>query len=126
MSVHRKFASTVFFLCVSVLRAEAHHSYGAFDTSREQQVRGTVLDFDWTGPHTTTTVEVGSQGEAVIWQFEGMSPDYLGRRGWNRQTLVPGDAVTIDYYPRKDGKSGGLLIRLTQADGTVRVMIVVE
>jgi hypothetical protein len=52
-----------------------------------------------------------------------MSPDYLGRRGWNRSTMQPGETVEIVYFPRKDGRPGGMFLRATLADGTLKVML---
>ncbi len=51
-----------------------------------------------------------------------MSPNYLGRRGWTKNTLKPGDKVTIVILPLKDGSKGGTFLRCTLADGTVMVM----
>jgi hypothetical protein len=39
--------------------------------------------------------------------LEGMSPSWLGRRGWSRHTLSPGDKVWIAYYLLKDHRPGG-------------------
>ncbi|MGW8368558.1 MAG: DUF6152 family protein [Gammaproteobacteria bacterium] len=104
--------------------APAHHAFGTFDLSSPRTVAGSVVEFDWTNPHVVTRIAVpGPNGSQVIWQFEGMSPGYLGRRGWNRETLTEGSIVELDYYPLKTGEPGGLLIRARLSDGTVKVMI---
>jgi len=59
----------------------------------------------------------GAQGKMTEWGLEGMSPSYLGRRGWNSKTLTPGDKITIVYYPLKDGRPGGFYVRVTLPDG---------
>ena len=33
----------------------------------------------------------------------------LSRRGWNRQTLKPGDKVTITFHPTKEGLGGSFV-----------------
>jgi len=86
-------------------------------------MRGTLVSFEWVSPHTWTRVVAdGNTASEVVWNFEGMSPNYLGRRGWNRRTLQAGDVIEVAYYPLKDGMPGGLLLRVTLSDGTVKVM----
>ncbi len=101
----------------------AHHSFASFDTDTELVISGEILRFDWTNPHTRAALRVvDGGGNAVVWELEGMSPDYLGRRGWTRTTLRPGDTVTITIYPLKSGEPGGTFLRGRLADGTVVVM----
>jgi hypothetical protein len=82
-----------------------------------------VIAFDWAEPHTRVDLGVtGEDGTVVVWFLEGMTPSYLGRRGWTRHTLMPGDRIEVAYFARKDGTNGGMFIRATLPDGTVRVM----
>src|SRR5262245_46490736 len=75
--------------------ALAHHSTAAFDMEKTIEITGTIEDFQWTNPHTWTNVKVeGSGDSAGIYGLEGMSPNYLGRNGWTKSTLKPGDKVT--------------------------------
>jgi hypothetical protein len=46
-----------------------------------------------------------------------MSPNYLGRRGWNRSTFKPGDKVTVVVHPARDGSPGGIFVRATLPNG---------
>ena len=72
--------------------AVAHHSFAAFDITTQKDVTGTVKKFDWTNPHTWVWIDVANDhGGVDTWGFEGMSPNFLARRGWNRTTLKPGD-----------------------------------
>jgi hypothetical protein len=104
--------------------ARAHHSFSAFDLDSQRTVRGIVVSFEWTNPHVVTKIEPESGSrERTVASFEGMSPDYLGRRGWNRSTMQPGETVEIVYFPRKDGRPGGMFLRATLADGTLKVML---
>jgi hypothetical protein len=43
----------------------------------------------------------------------------LVRSGWSRSSLKPGDVITIDFSPAKDGSRTGLLTRVRLADGSV-------
>ena len=103
--------------------SHAHHSFAPFDTETAIEISGEIVRFDWTNPHTRAALRVVDEdGNAVVWELEGMSPDYLGRRGWTRTTLRPGDTVTVTIYPLKSGEPGGTFLRGTLGDGTVVVM----
>ena len=103
--------------------ASAHHSFAVFDMSQQKTIEGTVSDFQWTNPHTWTWVDVkGDDGSVTKYGFEGMSPNFLGRRGWSKNTLKPGDHVKIVYAPLKSGEPGGTFLRATLKDGTEMVM----
>src|SRR5213594_926494 len=53
------------------------------------------------------------------WGFEGMSPNYLGRRGWTKSTLKPGDKISIVYRPLRDGSHGGMFVSAQRPSGEV-------
>jgi len=98
----------------------AHHSTAMFDFTKTVKVEGTIKDFQWTNPHTWTIVTVG--GKAPIageYGLEGMSPNYLGRNGWSKRSLKPGDKVTLEVHPLKDGRKGGFMVSAKLPDGTV-------
>ena len=105
--------------------ASAHHAPSLYDTSSERLVTATVLSFEWIEPHTQTKIRV-IEGDAseTIWTLEGMSPSFLGRRNWNSHSLEQGDRITVAFFPRKDGTTGGMFIRATLPDGTLKVMAV--
>src|SRR4051812_20799160 len=86
--------------------AAAHHSFAAFDLTQEKTVSGVVQKVDWTNPHIWIYVDVpGPNGATERYAFEGMTPNYLNRRGWTRQTVQPGMAFTVTYRPMRDGKN---------------------
>ena len=99
--------------------ALAHHSFAMFDFQASKTVTGTVEQFDWTNPHTFIWLQVptGAGGATERYGFEGMSPNYLGRRGWSKSTLKPGDKVTVIYHPLKDGSKGGTYQKVQLSDG---------
>jgi len=79
-----------------------------------------VRTFQWTNPHTWLWIDVAGDKGTVIYAFEGMSPNYLGRRGWSRHSLQPGDPVTVTFFPFKDpAKKGGTLAKAVKANGEV-------
>jgi hypothetical protein len=103
--------------------ALAHHSAAAFDASTEKVITGTVKKFDYSNPHTWVWLDVpNSQGVVETWGVEGMSPNYLSRRGWTRNTLKPGDKLTITLRPMKNGEKGGMWVRAARPGGEVLLM----
>ena len=85
-------------------RAEAHHSVSVFDMQTNKDLEGEVLEFQWTNPHTFLWINVtNADGSKTRWGLEGMSPNFLGRRGWTKNTFEPGDKVKVVVWPLKTG-----------------------
>ncbi len=106
-------------LCVAP-GAYAHHSYAMFDLSKPVVVRGSVAKVEWTNPHVFVWVYVektSERGKYDLYAFETDGTVQLMHRGWTKQTLSPGEAVRIQYFPLRDGRPGGELIRAIHADG---------
>jgi hypothetical protein len=102
----------------------AHHSFAPFSLETEKTITGVVNRFEWTNPHTWLWLDVGDdKGAVVTWGVEGMSPNYLSRRGWSKTTFKPGDKVTIVVRPMKDGSAGGMFVRATLPDGKALTFI---
>lgn len=98
----------------------AHHSFAPFDLTSERTITGTVNRFEWTNPHSWIWVDVpNDKGGTDTWGIEGMSPNYLARRGWTKSTIKPGQKITVVVRPLKNGQTGGMFVRATLADGTV-------
>jgi len=100
--------------------ASAHHSFAAFNTTTEKTITGSVKQVDWTNPHTWIWVDVANdKGSVDTFGFEGMSPNYLARRGWTKSTLKPGDKISVKFRPMKDGSNGGMFMTATLPTGQV-------
>jgi hypothetical protein len=98
----------------------SHHSNVAFEVNTVITVTGVVKEFRWANPHTwvALTADDGKGGK-VEWSIEGRAPGVLLRSGWTRTSIKPGETVTIDFSPAKDGSKTGLIARVTKADGTI-------
>jgi hypothetical protein len=100
--------------------AEAHHSFGMFDNTKEVWLEGSIKDFQWTNPHAWIQVTVtDADGKETEWSLEGGSPNILSRNGWKRTVLQPGDKVRILIYPLKSGEPGGSFLEVHKEDGSV-------
>jgi hypothetical protein len=107
-------------IAAPVLPALAHHSNSAYQVDQIITLSGTVKEWRWSNPHTWLYLTVeGDDGEAVEWAVEGRAPGILGRAGWSRDVLQPGESVTVHASPAKDGSLIGIIARVTKADGTI-------
>jgi hypothetical protein len=110
-------------LAVATASVSAHHSFAAFNMTEEKTITGKVKTVEWTNPHIWIWVDVANAGGGTdTYGFEGMSPNFLERRGWKRTTLKTGDTVTITFRPLVDGKNGGMFTTGKMEDGTVLSM----
>lgn len=96
----------------------AHHGTAAFDTSRTVTVKATMTQFDFTNPHCELHFDVTSEkGETEKWSGELTAPNKLARAGWTKDTLKPGDAVTVSGYAAKSGSHTLWIRTLIGPDG---------
>lgn len=103
-------------------QALAHHSFAQFDTTKELTMEGTVQDFQWSNPHVWIDImTTNSKGEPQKWGLETQSVGILFRQGWRQDSLKPGDKITVQLHPMRDGSSGGQLMKITFPDGRVLV-----
>jgi hypothetical protein len=120
MRIHFAIAAIAVAALSTATRGFAHHSNVAFEVTKVVTVTGVVKAFEWRNPHTWVilTVDDGKGGE-VDWGIEGRAPGVLLRAGWTRNSLQPGEMITVDMSPAKDGSKTGLVARVTKADGTI-------
>ena len=111
-------ATVAVLLCA--VPAISHHSNSAYEVEKVVTLTGVVKEWKWTNPHTWLymTVDDGKGGK-VEWAVEGCAPGVLGRAGWDRTILKPGEKVTVHMSPAKDGSHVGIIARVTKEDGTI-------
>ena len=109
-------------VCLAVISepVAAHHAFAAeFDAERPVEFTGTVTRVEWINPHVWIHVDVTRDDGAVEgWAFEGGTPNVLFRRGFTRQSLLPGTDVVVDGYQAKDGTNRANGRDITFTDGT--------
>ena len=91
-------------VCLAVATAaSAHHSQSEYDLRSKVEVEGAVTKVEWRSPHAWIYVDViNDKGERVNWSFELPSPVTLMRRGWSRDSLKPGDRITVSGAPARN------------------------
>ena len=99
--------------------AAAHHSLSVYATAEVKTVAGTVKSFDWSNPHVRLNVLVpNGKGGSAEWEFEGSSVGRLSSTGFRKDSLAPGDSITVAYNPRRDHTLGGFFVAIKEPDGT--------
>jgi hypothetical protein len=82
----------------------AHHSMSMYDREHDTTFKATVTQFEWVNPHTQIVFTAPDEhGNVVKWTAEGPGPNRLASHGWSKDTLKPGDQVTIVGNVNKDG-----------------------
>src|SRR5947199_6733414 len=95
----------------------AHHAFAAeFDANKPVKFRGTVTKMEWINPHAWIHIDVkGEDGKVTPWMIEAAAPTALLRRGWTKQSLLPGTEIYIEGFQAIDGtnKANGSIITFT-------------
>jgi hypothetical protein len=100
----------------------AHHGTAAYDYTKTLSEKATITGFKWANPHCQIEFDFKDDAGAVEhWNIEAFNPAMLRRDGWTqgRESLKPGDEVTLSFHPAKNGMKVGILDKAVLADGTV-------
>jgi acetate kinase len=105
----------LFLVCGPVF---AHHGRSNYDMSYTATVKGVVTGFEWANPHALIFVDVTDKdGKVEKWTAETNSPNTLSRQGWNRNTVKPGDQITLIGHRVKGGGNYINFSKIIFADG---------
>ncbi len=116
MSVLR---AAVMVLAIAAVPAAAHHSFAVhFVADKLVTVEGVVTEFNFRNPHGILMLDAkAADGAAQSWKIETNSPNILRRRGWTETSIKPGDRVTVEGYPARDGSTFMRVYRVIYPDG---------
>ena len=96
----------------------AHHSMSMYDLDHQITLTGTVVNFAWANPHAQVVFDVKrDDGITEKWTADCPSPRRLARVGWTKDSLMPGDQITITGNRAKDGSSVMRLDRVVLSSG---------
>ena len=97
----------------------AHHSFmGEFNLTKTITLKGVVSKVDWVNPHISFDIDVKDErGKTKDWNIQSANPGSLIARGWTRESLKPGDAITVEAYPAKKGEAFAVAKSVTLSNG---------
>ena len=100
--------------------ASAHHSRAIF-ADDVISFEGEVVRFDWANPHSYIYVRaLDADGATVEWELETQSTPGLARLGWTKDSLKPGERVTVRARPHRDASLHSAFAQaLIKEDGSV-------
>jgi len=106
-----------FLMSTGLESAMAHHSFAMFDRSREELLSGTVRRWAFNSPHIALYIETQ---DGTLYSLEGAAPPAVMSRspGMTGFTFQPGQALSVVYCPLHDGRPGGALGYIIDAQGT--------
>jgi len=94
----------------------AHHEILAkFDDTKPITLNGVVTDVDWKNPHVHVLLNVKSGNTVANWAVELESPIALQQSGWSRDTVQPGDTITVQGIAARNGSHQAWVKSMTLA-----------
>ena len=100
---------------LAAVPVQAHHSFAMFDKTREVELTNvTVVDWQWTSPHTWLFVTAPNRDRYSI---EGGNPGLMRRLGFAKGSLRAGDRITVYMSPLRNGAKGGAINAVRFANG---------
>ena len=92
-------------LLIAGVAVEAHHAFSAeFDANRPVRLQGKITRMEWINPHAWLHLDVEKEdGTVESWMIEAGPPGALVRRGWSRESVIPGTVVLVEGYQAIDG-----------------------
>jgi hypothetical protein len=96
----------------------AHHASRQVYERKTIMLMGVVTDYEWTNPHSVLSIAVKDhQGKVEEWHAEILPPSEMLRAGWTKQSLKPGDEVTLTGRPGRYAQHIMWLEYLVTSDG---------
>ncbi len=111
---------------LATAQVAAHHGAGVFEPEKKVIVAGTVTDFQFVNPHVLIYwTAKGGDGKEVQWGGELTSPNRLARMGgavkWHQWILKPGDSITVEGHPARNGAPMMDITKVVDAAGAVLI-----
>jgi DNA/RNA endonuclease YhcR with UshA esterase domain len=101
---HLRYALPLLWAALAASTAYSHHSFAAtYFVDREVTIEGPITQFMYRNPHSFIKVAApDDKGEVQTWAIEWGGGAQLTQEHVSRDTLKPGDIVTVTGNPGRD------------------------
>jgi Family of unknown function (DUF6152) len=97
---------------------QAHHAARQVYEVKTIILMGVVTDYEWANPHSVLSIAVkDNRGKIEEWHAEILPPSEMLRAGWNKESVKPGDEVTLTGRPGRYSQHIMWLEYLVTPDG---------
>lgn len=99
-------------------QAQAHHAVAsAYDLNKEIVLQGTLLKLNFANPHSNLHLSVPNKdGTTTEWVLTTASTQVLTSKGFNKNSIKPGDTLKITALPARNGDPAGFIRKLELGD----------
>jgi hypothetical protein len=82
-------------------------------------MKGTVANFEFVNPHGMIYIDVKDfKGNIQKWAVETRGgPNVLANAGWDKDTVKPGDQITLVGHLAKNGSNNMRLVKIVFSNG---------
>ncbi len=82
-------------------------------------MKATVTNFEFVNPHGMIYIVVrDDKGNIQKWAVETRGgPNVFVKAGWDKDTLKPGDQITLVAHPAKNGSNNSRLVKIVFSNG---------
>ena len=108
-------------LCTLTGTVRAHHGYAdRYDEANAITLDAVVVELHLINPHSLIVFNVRDEdGKVVRWNgYLGSATNLRNQEGWTKDTLKPGDRITIQGAPATNGAPDLLLARASRITRT--------
>jgi uncharacterized protein DUF6152 len=107
----------VFGVLLTAAALLGHHSTASYDLVHGTILDGVVTGFLWENPHARIFLNVTADDATEHWTIELESPIFLGRLGWDKETVKEGDRILVTGGRAKNGSFNLRAVLVQTSDG---------
>lgn len=96
-----------------------HHSIANFDQAKKVTIKGKVVFFRLTSPHSHIDMEVSEAGGTKSYKIFTVGKTVMNRSNWAGDDIKTGDQITVTGYPDRTDPTFMYLTQVTFANGKI-------
>ena len=97
--------------------SHAHHGWSEYDSTKVLTLSGVIKDAGYEHPHGHVVLEASGR----VWHVVLAPPSRMENRGLARESLKPGNKVTVVAYPNRNKPDEARAERITANGKTIEL-----